>query len=252
MTDVLARFRIDGQVALITGAAGGLGFAAARALAAAGAHVALTSRELVTAQAAAAELASTVTTRVIGLAADVRDEASVAALVASVVDELGTIDILVNNAGTTRRAALETLTVADWDAVADTNLKGTWLCVRAVAPVMRRAGKGRIVNIASMFSQVGLANRSPYVASKGGVVALTRALAVELAPDGIRVNAISPGPFLTQMHDPAVRGDMVANIPLGRYGDPDELGPAIVYLASEASSFVTGANLAVDGGYTAR
>jgi NAD(P)-dependent dehydrogenase (short-subunit alcohol dehydrogenase family) len=250
MSDVLARFRLDGQVAVVTGAARGLGLAAARALASAGAHVVVTSRELATAQAAAAELGTS--TRVIGLAVDVRDEASVAALVASVVAELGTIDVLVNNAGTTRRAALETLTEADWDAVADTNLKGTWMCVRAVAPVMRRAGKGRVVNIASMFSQVGLANRSPYIASKGGVVALTRALAVELAPDGIRVNAISPGPFLTQMHDPSARGDMVASIPLGRYGDPDELGPAIVYLASEASSFVTGANLAIDGGYTAR
>ncbi len=252
MTDVLGRFRLDGQVAVITGAARGLGLAAARALAAAGAHVALTSRDLATAQSVAAELASSVTTRVIGLAADVRQEFSVATLFASVIEQLGRIDILVNNAGTTRRAPLETLSEADWDAISDTNLKGTWLCCRAVAPMMRKAGGGRIVNIASMFSQVGLANRSPYIASKGGVVALTRALAVELAPDRIRVNAISPGPFLTQMHDPAVRGDMTADIPLGRYGDPDELGPAIIYLASDASSFVTGANLAIDGGYTAR
>jgi NAD(P)-dependent dehydrogenase (short-subunit alcohol dehydrogenase family) len=131
-------------------------------------------------------------------------------------------------------------------------LKGTWLCCRAVLPVMRAARKGRIVNVSSMFATVGLANRSPYIASKGGVAALTRALAVELAPDGITVNALAPGPFMTNMHDSAARSSLLEQIPLGRWGQPADLGPAVVYLASDASSFVTGATLAIDGGYTAR
>jgi NAD(P)-dependent dehydrogenase (short-subunit alcohol dehydrogenase family) len=246
------RFRLNGRVALITGAARGLGLAMADALARAGASVVVTSREAPVAAAAAKALGDATGARTLGIACDVRVDRSVDAMIGEAVASLGRLDILVNNAGTTQRGPLSVLTISQWDEVLDTNLRGSWLCARAAVPVMRRGGWGRIVNIASMFASVGLPNRTPYVASKGGVVAMTRALAVELAPDGITANALCPGPFLTDMHDAAARSAMLAQIPLGRWGDPAELGPAVVFLASEASSFMTGASIAIDGGYTAR
>jgi NAD(P)-dependent dehydrogenase (short-subunit alcohol dehydrogenase family) len=233
---VLDRFRLDGRVALVTGGARGLGAAIAKALGEAGAAVAITSRK----QVADA------------FVADVRDPASVEGLFRDVTARFGRLDILVNNAGTTQRASLDDLTTAQWDDVVDTNLRGTWLCSQAAAPHLRASKCGRIINIASMFAHVGMPNRTPYVASKGGVVALTRALAIELAADAVTVNAICPGPFMTSMHDAAARAKMLEAIPLGRWGDPDELSPAVVYLASDAGTYMTGATLTLDGGYTAR
>jgi NAD(P)-dependent dehydrogenase (short-subunit alcohol dehydrogenase family) len=183
---------------------------------------------------------------------DVRDPGSVQAALASTAAALGGLDVLVNNAGVTHRGALCDLTVEEWDDVLDTNLRGAWLCSREAHALLRASGRGRVINVASMFHEVALPNRTPYVASKGGLAALTRALAVELAADGIHVNAICPGPFQTKMADSTARAGLLDAIPLRRWGQPEELGPAAVFLASDASSFVTGATLAIDGGYTAR
>jgi NAD(P)-dependent dehydrogenase (short-subunit alcohol dehydrogenase family) len=252
MTTVFDQFRLNGRVALVTGGARGLGLAMARALAEAGAIVAITSRDRAAAETAARELAESTGAQITGFTVDVTAPALVDALVADVVSSLGRLDILVNNAGGTQRGPLESLTVEQWDQVVETNLRGTWLCAKAAAPHLRASTRGRIINIASMFAHVGMPDRTPYVAAKGGVLALTRALAVELASDRVTVNAICPGPMMTNMHDAQARANMLAAIPLGRWGDPAELGPAVVYLASDAGAFMTGAALTLDGGYTAR
>lgn len=245
---VLDRFRLNGRVALVTGSTRGLGRAIARALSSAGADVVVVGRDADAARAGARELGP----RCIGVGADVRDVYAVQAMVAATLETFGRLDVLVNNAGITERGALEELSAEQWSAVLETNLTGAWSCCRAAAPALRDSDQGRIVNVSSMLGAVGLENRSAYVASKGGLTALTRALAMELAPAGVTVNALCPGPFDTELADAGARSGMLARIPLGRWGDPAELGAAAVFLASSASSFMTGATLTLDGGYTAR
>jgi NAD(P)-dependent dehydrogenase (short-subunit alcohol dehydrogenase family) len=255
--NVLDRFRLDGKVALVTGGARGLGRVIADALASAGADVALSARIRQNAEQAAEVIAKLSGRHTLAVAADVTVRDDVEAMVATVLEALGRLDILVNNAGINIRGPIEELRDDDWDMVVDTNLKGPWLCCRAVSATMRRQKWGRVVNVSSMLGEISLPGRTPYASSKGGLTMLTKTLALEWARDGINVNAICPGPFATEinaplLNDPAARAQMEANVPLGRWGDPVEIGPAAVFLASDASSFMTGATLFIDGGYTAR
>jgi NAD(P)-dependent dehydrogenase (short-subunit alcohol dehydrogenase family) len=255
--NVLDAFRLDGRVALVTGGARGLGLTMATALAEAGADIAISGRTRSACDEAVAGIASATGRRAFAFEADVTSGADVDRLAADVEAALGKIDILVNNAGINIRGPIQDLSEADWDAVIDTNLKGPWLCARAIGPRMVARGWGRVINVGSILSVIAMPDRTPYASSKAGVIGITRVLALEWARTGVTVNAICPGPFGTElnrplMDDPVKYQAFVAQIPMGRWGEVHELAGAAVYLASDASSFVTGSSLFVDGGWTAR
>lgn len=245
-------FRLDGQVAVVVGGAGGLGAAIARGLAEAGAATAIADANAGRAKVIADELTGT-GLRALAMAVDVTDGASVERMAGDVETRLGPIDILVNSAGITHRSPAEDFPEAQWHRVIAVNLTGVFLASQAVGRRMVIRRRGRIINIASIAGEIGLSGTLAYSASKGGVVQLTRALAVEWAPHNVRVNAIAPSWFSTSIGDlihrePEYAERAMRRVPVGRMGKPDELVGAALYLASEASSMVTGHILAVDGG----
>ncbi|MBL6765558.1 MAG: SDR family oxidoreductase [Verrucomicrobiae bacterium] len=250
-------FDLTGRGAIITGGSKGLGEAMAAGLASAGANVMLVSRSESEAVAAAAGIAREYGRKAVGHAADITDPLQVDAMVKRAVEEMGGVDILINSAGINIRGPIDELSYEDFKKVQEINVNGTWLCCRAVLPLMIAKGCGRIINLASTLGVVGLANRTPYTASKGAVVNMTRGLALEVADKGVTVNAICPGPFLTAMNVPIADTEEGKNFIVGatalkRWGELKEIQGIAMYLASDAGSYTTGSMMVVDGGWTAR
>jgi NAD(P)-dependent dehydrogenase (short-subunit alcohol dehydrogenase family) len=248
--------KLAGKTALITGASKGLGKAIALALAEAGARVVLASRNLELLNETAAAV------RKLGAMADVfptdvADEAQVRRLEKAVAEKVGKVQILVNNAGMNIRKPVTDFTLAEWRQVMQTNVDGVFLMCRSFVPQMRGQGYGRIINLTSIMSHVGLPGRTAYAASKAALLGFTRALALELASEKITVNGLSPGPVATEMNIPLIQNpelnqQFISRIPLGRWGKVEEVGALAVYLCSEDAGFMTGTDILIDGGWTAQ
>ncbi|HTU46734.1 MAG TPA: SDR family NAD(P)-dependent oxidoreductase [Bryobacteraceae bacterium] len=247
---------LSGKTALISGASKGLGKAMALALAGAGATVALVSRNAEKLHAVEQEI------RTAGghaglFVADVAREEEVQRLEAEVSGQLGRVQILINNAGINIRKNLIDFSLEEWRSVLDTNLTSVFMMCRAFVPHMRGTGYGRVLNMTSIMSHVSLPGRSAYSSSKAALLGLIRALALELAPEGITVNGISPGPFGTEMNlpvmnNPEANAQFLASIPAGRWGKVEEIGALACYLCSDAAGFITGTDIVIDGGWVAR
>jgi len=253
-----ALFGLNQQVALVTGGGRGLGRSIALALAQAGSDLALVSRTEAELKEVSDEVRACDDERkVLTIVADLSDFAQILRVIEKMIAEFGRIDILVNNAGRNIRSPAEDFSIQDWDAVMNINLKAAFLMAQAVGRVMIRQGKGKIINIASLTSFIGLPNMVAYCASRGGVQQMTKALAVEWAKYGIQVNAIAPGYFLTKQTQPLFEDVkkkewILSKIPMGRIGDiKKDLGGVVIFLASPASDYMTGQTIILDGGWMA-
>jgi NAD(P)-dependent dehydrogenase (short-subunit alcohol dehydrogenase family) len=249
-------YRLDGHAAVITGASKGLGKEMAVVLAGAGAAVALVART----ESLLKEVRATIEAsggKACAIAADVGKESEIGPLVDQVRKEVGVPDILINNAGINIRKPLAEFTYEEWRRVMDINLDAAFLCSRAFVGGMIEKRFGRIINMTSIMSHVSFPGRSAYCASKFGLLGMTKALALELAPYGITVNGISPGPFATEMNtvltqDPVRNAEFVSKIPLGRWGKVEDVGKLALYLCSEDAAYITGTDILIDGGWTAQ
>ncbi len=249
-------FSLKQSVAIVTGGNGGIGKGIARGFASMGADVAIVARNSPKTASAVTEIREEFGVRALGLLFDVTDEKAVQQMTEEVLRELGRIDILVNNAGMNIRKMPQDYEASEWDQVMAGNLRSAFLCSKWVYPAMKTAGGGKIINIGSMTSYFGGAKLGPYSASKGGIVQMTRSLACAWAEDNIQVNAILPGWIDTELTRQArkdiegLHEKVIARTPRGRWGEPQELGGAAIFLASAASDFVTGIALPVDGGFS--
>ena len=253
----IKQFDLSGKSAIVTGGSKGLGLAMAAGLASAGADLLLVNRNLEEGKAAAKQLRNDFGINAIAFSCDITQLEQTESMAAAAVEAFGKIDILINSAGINIRGAIDEVAPQDFNKVIEVNVNGTWLCCRAVTPYMKKNNSGSIINLASTLGLVGLANRTPYTASKGAVVQMTRALALELAPFNIKVNAICPGPFLTEMNIPIADTEegkkfVVGATALGRWAEMREIQGAAIFLASDAASYMVGSMLTVDGGWTAR
>jgi 2-deoxy-D-gluconate 3-dehydrogenase len=251
-----ASFSLQGKVAIVTGGNGGIGKGIARGFAGAGADIVIAARNQAKSAEAAREIQEEFGVRVLGIQVDVRQQEQIQSMGANVLDTFSRIDILVNNAGINIRKMPQDYLEAEWDEVLETNLRSAFLCSKAVYSAMKEAGGGKIINIGSMTSIFGGARLAPYGTSKGGIVQLTRSLAVAWAQDNIQVNAILPGWIDTDLTRqarkdlPGLNERVLARTPVGRWGEPDDLAGAAIFLASPASDFLTGVALPVDGGFS--
>lgn len=242
---------LKGKAALVTGGSGGIGRAIVEALAAAGADVAVNYSRNQEAGEAAAAAARESGVRAVALRADITDPAQVDAMVSSALEALGRLDILVNNSGVTRDGLLMRMKDEDWDVVLDTNLKGAFHCSRAVVKHLLKQRAGRIINITSVVGVTGNPGQTNYSASKAGLIGFTKSLAREVASRGVTVNAVAPGFIRTAMTDrmtPEQQEHVLSGIPLGAYGEPQDVAAAVAFLASDAARYITGHVLHVDGG----
>lgn len=254
---ILNRFRLDQKRVLITGGSKGLGLAMADVMASVGADLVLVSRTLSECESVCQTLSQKHGVTARAFACDVSKADQVADLFQAVTQSVGNIDVLVNSAGINIRGPIESLGVEDWDTVMDANLKGPFLMAKAFGPAMAQRGWGRIVHMGSLLSWVGIPGRTPYASSKAGLLGLTRVLALEWADRGVTVNALCPGVFATEMNrslteDPEKFKQFVQQIPVGRWGELHEITAPALFLASDASSYMTGQTLIVDGGWTAK